>query len=108
MEVLFELGGSRRRLKLNPLSSKTILELALTELRIFDENAFIVCGNLDPPSDDKPRVGYLLQKWSDKWGAYVDVTSEDEVHDGDKLTVVPKPDKSIPVSILTMPSNLVH
>ena len=32
---------------------------------------------------------YLLQRWSKKWGAFVDVKDAEEVKDGDKLTAVP-------------------
>ena len=87
---------------LKPQSSEAVVDFVLAELRKFDQDAFIVCGsegdNDSGPSDAKPHVCYLLQKWSNKWGAYVDVSTADEVDDGDKLTVIPKPAKSIPVS----------
>jgi hypothetical protein len=28
------------------------------------------------------------QRWSEKWKSYIDVTSEEDVQDGDKLTTV--------------------
>jgi len=50
--------------------------------------------------DDTPRANseYLLQKWSKKWEAYVDVAKLEEVEDGDKVTVIPKPAKAYSVS----------
>ena len=33
---------------------------------------------------------YLLQRWSEKWGEFVDVKEPEEVKDGDKLSAVPK------------------
>ena len=100
MEVLFEFQGSRRLLK--PQSSEAVVELVLAEVKKFDQYAFILCESIsdnDPEqSNAEPRVGYLPQKWSQKWDAYVDVITVDEVDDGDKLTVTLKPAKSISVS----------
>jgi len=100
MEVLFEYKQSRRRL--NPPSSEVLLDFLLAELKSFDKNAFI-CGSQETTGSadaaKAPRgTGYLLQKWSNKWGNYVDVGSVDEVVDGDKLTVVPEPSASQTVS----------
>ena len=45
-------------------------------------------------SDDLPSSGidiYLLQRWSNQWGCYVDVGHFNELMDGDKLAVIAKP-----------------
>ena len=42
----------------------------------------------------------LLQKWSHKWGAYVDVTTVGEIVHEDKLTVIPKPIKPKSISLI--------
>lgn len=41
---------------------------------------------------------YLLQKWSDVWGTYIDVEEIDDLEDQDKVTVVPKPTSQQPSS----------
>ena len=109
MEVLFEFQGSRRLLK--PQSSEAVVELVLAEVKKFDQYAFILCGSIsdnDPEqSNAEPRVGYLLQKWSQKWDAYMDVITVDEVDDGDKLTVTLKPAKSKSISVSRFLSELL-
>ena len=34
---------------------------------------------------------YLLQRWNEQWGKFVDVTDDTEVLDGDWLTISPQP-----------------
>lgn len=85
MELLFEYEGSRCRL--NPSLSEAVVECVLEELRKFDDKAFILLGSGAGKEDvTKPLTcsEYLLQKWSQKWGAYVDVAQLKEVEDGDK------------------------
>lgn len=63
-------------LKLQSSTSETVVESVLVELRKFDQDAFILCGSGDDDeSGPSGRACYLLQKWSNKWGAYVDVAT---------------------------------
>ena len=46
----------------------------------------------DPSRRSCPYVAkqlYILQRWSNKWGIFVDVKEGNDVIDGDKLTAVP-------------------
>ena len=102
MELLFEYEGSRRRP--NPTSSEAVVECVLEEIRKFDDKAFILLGSGAEKGDSTEQLAcleYLLQKWSRKWGAYVDVTQLEEVEDGDKLTAIPKPTGDNSVSLQT-------
>ena len=85
MEVPFGYQGSRRCFNL-PLSD-VLLDSLLAELKNFDKKAFIcVEGTSGNASDEVASGGYLLQRWSYKWGAYVVVASADEVKCGDRMT----------------------
>ena len=47
-----------------------------------------------PPSGESEatnKLVYILQRWSPKWEAFVDVSSVGEICDGDRLSVTPKP-----------------
>ena len=85
---------------LKPQSSGAVVQSVLEELRGFYQDSFVFCVSHDD-NDSGPagQVCYLLQKWSEKWGAYIDVTTVDEICDGNRLTVIPKPTKSVPVSL---------
>ena len=88
MDVLFQFGDSKRVLK--STSADSLGQQILEELVVFDPKALIV-----EPGYSKPMVRgnnyYLVQKWSKKWNDFVDLLDLNEVEDGDKLTVIPKP-----------------
>ena len=98
MELLFEYQESRRRV--NPPSSEAVVECILEEIRKFDHKASLLLGSANKDDDAKPPADseYVLQKWSQKWGVYIDVTKLEEVEDGDKLTAIPKPTRAYSVS----------
>lgn len=74
IEVLLEYKGSRRTITC-PVAS----------LR---DRILVVLGL--PDTFGKPESNYILQRFSSKWQTFVDVTKiEDEVLDGDRLTVIP-------------------
>ena len=81
MEVLVEIGDSRKAIA--PFSSEAILDL----LRKEDANGYLV---LDDVEKDEDGSAYILQRWSDKWQTYVDVSHLGEIENGDKLKVLAK------------------
>lgn len=96
MEVLFDYKGCKTPLK--PSSTNELIELLLTELRKYDDRASLEVSLQDgSPRKTKADLSsevYLLQKWSEKWKAYVNVdttVTELALTEGDMFTVVPKP-----------------
>ena len=87
-EVLFEFGGSRKPLSLQRDSLVGVVERELVSF--VGDACLLPFAKLpsDVPTTSK-KVLYLLQRWSDKWDAFVDVKCADEVQDGDRLTAVP-------------------
>ena len=90
--VLFVFKSSRREVQLSP--GRPVCDLLSDELKKAGHEA-TVCVS-EAPGNAKPPV-YILQRWSEKWQAFIDVSNESEIVDGDKLTVIPKPGLS-PVS----------
>ena len=86
-EVLFELGGSRKPLSLQRKNVTGVLEREIASS--VGDACLVPFSRLpcDIPSTSK-KVLYLLQRWSVKWQAFVDVKSADEIEDGDRLTAV--------------------
>lgn len=87
MSILVEFQGSRRVLTL----TDGILSLIEGEIRNFDPNAAIDIAAGESNTASPTRRRYILQKWSEEWGCYVDVTDTEQIKAGDKLLVVPKP-----------------
>ena len=83
MEVLLEYEGSRRQLRVN--ENTFLINSVNEELRKIGARRTVELAGLDGSGR------YLLQRWSSKWRAFVDVTELGEVVDGDRLTVVYKP-----------------
>ena len=89
VEVLFEYKGSRRELLL-PVS--TLCDCIEHELQGLGASGATVSLSACPSqNDDDNSRSFFLQRWSDKWGAFVNVESLKEIHGDDRLTVVRKP-----------------
>ena len=74
---------------LQPGESAYLGDLILEELSKFDSKALLA-----EPSETSTIAGnnyYIVQKYSDRWGEYIDLLDLKDVKDGDKLTVIPKP-----------------
>ncbi len=50
---------------------------------------------INPNIELEPEGGYVLQRFSQKWDTFVDVTESSQVHKGDKLTVLEKQPKKV-------------
>lgn len=89
MEVLLEYRGSRRQITVS--GGESITECVTTELRRVGRSSASVYTADHNLQNTEERDVYLLQKWSPQWDCFVDIRNTNEIHDGDRLTVVPKP-----------------
>ena len=89
VSVLFVFKGSRRELLVPP--GRSVCDLLTDELKKTGNDATVCVGEpYEPPGNAKPPI-YLLQRWSEKWQAFLDVSDPSEIFDGDKLSIIPKP-----------------
>ena len=87
MEVLLEIGeDSRKELRIDKDNVVFAVEGELGQLGMDGILAYFSCVRGEKHRSDK-RV-YILQRWSEKWENFVDVTDVEQIKDGDRLTVV--------------------
>ena len=89
IEVLLEVGSSCRILKATTESLLLVLERELGSVCL---DGILALSSSTSENTDK-KV-FVLQRWTDRWHTFVDVTDKAQVKDGDKLTLVCKPDSS--------------
>ena len=89
MQVLFEYKGSRRQLSLSPYSVCDVVRDELVKLGLCPAPVKL-------SSEEVASNEYLLQLWSSKWNAFIDVSNVSEIEDHDKLTVICKPTAGSP------------
>ena len=87
LEVLFEMNGSRKVLCVGRNEIVYTLENEIGLLGIDGILAYFSCVRGQSAGTKKV---YILQKWSDKWNAFIDVTDTDQIVDGDRLTIIPQ------------------
>ena len=85
MEVLLEIESSRKRLV--GVTEETLVSAVEQELSVLGDVALLPFKH-STTSSDQSKDYYILQRWSDRWGGFVDVKEASEVMDGDRLTVV--------------------
>ena len=95
--MLLEIGSSR---KLLCCMQDTLVGVVEEELKLMGDVSLLPFNPADLPATSKAY--YILQRWSDKWQAFIDVKEASEVSAGDHLTVVPcpKPAATSSVSLL--------
>ena len=88
-EILLEYRGSRRVMKFCD-SDDNILERIEREVRKVEQNESVVVS-LDPALSSSRKGDcdniYHLQKWSTRFGCFTDVSSIDDITDGDRVSV---------------------
>lgn len=90
MEVLLEYRGSRRQITVS--GGESITDCVSAELRrVGRSGASVRTADHNLQNTAEGEEVYLLQKWSPQWDCYVDIRNTNEIRDGDRLTVVPKP-----------------
>ena len=97
MEVLLEYETSRRPWKpLESIITRCLLEDEFEKtgwrgsIDVRDTMSTHETDESEPSTCNK----YILQRWEHKWNSFVDVSSIEEVNNGDRLTVVLKPGKA--------------
>ena len=85
LEILLEVGDSRKVLSATRGELVYVLESELGILGIDGVLAYFSCARGQTAGSKKV---FILQRWSEKWKSFVDVTDIDQVFDGDRLTIV--------------------
>ena len=85
MEILLEVEDSRKVLSATRDELVYVLENELGILGIDGVLAYFSCPRGQTAGSKKV---FILQRWSEKWKSFVDVTDVDQVFDGDRLTIV--------------------
>ena len=86
MEVLFELRESRKTLITTKDNIVFVIEEELGKVGVDGVLAYFSCPQGERRHGSKDV--YILQRWTDKWKSFVDVTDIDQIQDGDRLTVI--------------------
>ena len=92
IELLLEYKGSKC-----VTTNSTLCLCTAQHLRDLGEPEAVVCLSDDAGAGDGQV--FLLQKWSVRWNAFVNVERLGEVCDGDRISAVPKPVSTLKVSV---------
>ena len=98
MEILFEYKGSRKALVFQRSTVCDRIEQELRDLGVNDPDVNLSAGLAK--DNDNPNC-FFLQKWCQKWGAFVNVDNAHEINGEDRLTVVRKATSS-PVKVICL------
>lgn len=80
MEILFQFGGSSSLLK--PSSSAAFPDMVLNQLRKYDPRASIYSSSASASASEVEKCNlYILQRWSKKWEAFVDIEDLSDISD---------------------------
>ena len=82
IEVLLEIGESRKELIVGRDRLVYTIEQELGRLGKDGVLAYFSC---DPGNRLSAKEVYILQRWDEKWGTYVDVSDTDQLETGDRL-----------------------
>lgn len=92
MDVLFEYRGSKTELTVGERDSlKEVVSAELRRIGKARAQVLTTRDTLPPPGGRAGPEVYILQKWSDVWGCFVDVRNHNEVSNGDRLAVIARP-----------------
>ena len=106
VQVLFEYKESRRQLTVSPAA---ICEVVAEELGKFGYAAPVVkLSGPESESISQSRSEYLLQRWSQRWDAFVDVERVEDIKSRDRITVIPKPSYSQVGNLMDSFSSLLN
>ena len=88
LELLFEVQGSCKPLFLMPGSLVHEIE---REIELLGKNGILAYFSSPRGQQLLHKNIYILQRWNERWGKFVDVSDVDQVVDGDRLTITPQP-----------------
>ena len=99
MEVLLEIGCSK---KLLSVTEETLLNVVERELTLMGDVSLLPFKHSPSDFPGASKEFYILQRWSEKWNAFVDIKDASEVSAGDRLTVVSCPKTSTAMSNVSL------
>ena len=82
--ALLEFGSSKQQLKLKDCSFATIVVEIEKALGTLGADISVLCAGKSPTGS---KDTYILQIWSNRWNSFVDMSKDDIIRDGDRLTV---------------------
>ena len=88
VSVLFEMDSSRKEM----CEERDRLVFAIeSELTNVGKSGILAYFSCERDHQSVTTDVYILQRWSLRWQAFVDVTDVDQIEDGDRLTVIRQP-----------------
>ena len=84
LELLLEINSSQKELH---VSQDELVYTIEREIGLLGINGVLVYFSCPRGERLATKTVYILQRWSDKWDSFVDVTNTDQIVDGDHLTV---------------------
>ena len=78
MEVLFQINGSKKELIVS--KDNVVFLIELEKLKV--DEVLAIFPVLKERGYHLDKNVYILQRWSDKWKDYVDVTDIEQIQDG--------------------------
>ena len=84
LELLLEINSSQKELHVSQDELVYTIEREIGLLGIDGVLAYFSCPRGECWAT---KTVYILQRWSEKWDSFVDVTNTDQIVDGDRLTI---------------------
>jgi hypothetical protein len=97
-EVLLVLKEWRRVVRLNRSKTMNLSDVIENKINDHYDDTLVISGSSKSQSYD--GLKYYLQKWSLRWGCYINIDSCDELNDGDRVTIVPRSEAATALSPL--------
>ena len=82
--ALLEFGSSKQQLKLTDCSFAAVVVEVEKALGLLGMDISVLCAGKSPTGS---KDTYILQIWSNRWNSFVDVSKDDVIRDGHRLTV---------------------
>lgn len=82
--ALLEFGSSKQQLKLKDPSFPGVVVEVEKALGAIGRDVSVLCAGKSPTGS---KETFVLQIWSQRWNSFVNMSHDDSVKDGDRLTV---------------------
>ena len=92
MEILLEYKRSRRQLEIR--DPDNVCDAIEDSLKKSGWSGFLTLQTDSESNLAELTNVYFLQRWSHKWGTFIDVADVNEIQSGDRLTIIAKPTQS--------------
>ncbi len=99
IDILFDYKGSRKDCKATHSTLCKSIEHQLRSFGECDPDPLVLSGCCpEPEAKVDQQAIFLLQKWSVKWNAYVNVDRVEEINDQDRVSVTRKPSMKVRIN----------